>query len=231
LLASSVAVLVAFAFATLARGDDAEKVPLPKAKDFSKLVLAVARSYPTDGTHRYYWPKSGTWPGTTRDVLYMGTRVCEADEQKRCFCCGITFEVFVRAYEKYCADAKKKFRILDLDADGVLRLRREWFGPTAKDRHTVEKAITMFKLGRSVKLEDAQPGDFCQLWRHSGSGHSVVVLSLEKDASGTPVSLRYWSAQGSTNGIGEHSERFSDEKSGVIAAETYVARVGTEDWR
>jgi hypothetical protein len=226
------ALTLAFSLAAFSLADDApkpdDKVPLPKASDFAKLVLEVAKTYPTDGTHGYYWPKSGSWPGTTMDLFYMGKKVGEADPKKRCFCCGITFEVFFRAYENYCAKAKKPFRILDLDADGVLKLRHEWFGPTEKDRTTLQKAITLYKLGKAIPLEDARPGDFCQLWRHSGNGHSVIVVALEKDAAGKPAALRYWSSQGSTNGISENVERFSDEKKGVIAAETYVARVGDE---
>lgn len=225
-LALAVSCVLALALAPAATGDDAEKVPLPAADDFTKLVLEVAKSYPTDGTHKYYWPKSGPWPGTTMDLVYMGKKVATGDAEKRCYCCGITFEVFFRAYERYCEQAKKPFRILDLDADGVLRLRHEWFGPTDKDRTTVQKAIVSYKLGREVPLAEARAGDFCQLWRHSGSGHSVIVVKVEKDEKGTPTALRYWSAQTSTNGIHENTERFSDEKSGVIAAETYVARVG-----
>ncbi len=203
---------------------DTTRVPLPLATDFSKLVLDVARSYPADGTHGYYWPRESDWTGTTRDLFYGGTRVCDGDPQKRCFCCGLTFEVFFRAYEKYCHDAGKPLRILDLDAKGVDALRREWFGPTARDRMTVVKAITKFELGKQVPLEEARPGDFCQLWRHSGSGHSVIVLDVAKDPDGAPASIRYWSTQKTTNGIGENRETFSS--TAVIASETWVARVG-----
>src|SRR5690242_8698586 len=101
--------VLAVAAPLASRGDDAEKVPLPRASEFAKLVLEVAKTYPTDGTHKYYWPKTGTWPGTTRDLFYLGKKVCDGDPEKRCFCCGLTFEVFFRAYEKYCENAKKPF--------------------------------------------------------------------------------------------------------------------------
>jgi hypothetical protein len=218
---------LALAVAATSHADDAAP-PLPAAKDFSKLVMEIAKSYPTDGTHKYYWPKGGSWPGTTRDLFYGDTKIAEGDPEKRCYCCGITFEVFFRAYEKYCKDAKKPFKILDLDAKGVKDLRHEWFGPTEKDRKTVVTAVTKFKLGKEIKLADAREGDFCQLWRHSGNGHSVIVLEVEKDSEGKPTALKYWSTQGSTNGIHENTEKFSDAKSGVIAGETYVARVGKD---
>ncbi|RMG08761.1 MAG: hypothetical protein D6731_21135, partial [Planctomycetota bacterium] len=32
-------------------------------------VLEVLRSYPTDGSYGYYWPKEGGWEGTTQDVV------------------------------------------------------------------------------------------------------------------------------------------------------------------
>jgi hypothetical protein len=222
------AVLAAgLALAGGSRADD-QKTPLPAADDFTKAVLEISKTYPTDGTHKYYWPKKGSWPGTTRDLFYDGEKVCEGDAEKRCFCCGLTFEVFFRAYEKCCQDAKKPFKILDLDAKGVTELRKEWFGPTAEDRHTLEKAITKYNLGKKVDLAQARAGDFCQLWRHSGSGHSVLLLEVEKDSKGKPTALRYWSTQNSTNGVHENTEKFSDEKSGVIEAETYVARVGKD---
>jgi hypothetical protein len=225
------ALLAATAVAQDKKDAGKDQVPLPAADDFSKLVLEVVKGYPTDGTHKYYWPKTGSWPGTTRDLFYLGTKVCAGDAEKRCYCCGITFEVFFRAYEKYCEQAKKPFRILDLDAKGIDALRHEWFGPTDKDRTTLQKAITLYKLGREVKLADARAGDFCQLWRHNGSGHSVILLDVVKE-NGKAAALKYWSAQGSTNGIHENTEKLSmDGKTGVIEAETYLARVGAANGR
>jgi hypothetical protein len=199
---------------------------LPKADDFTKALLEIVKSYPTDGTHKYHWPRQGSWPGTTRDLFYAGEKVCEGDPEKRCYCCGLTFEVFFRAWEKCCEDAKRPFKILSLDPKGVTDLRHEWFGPTEKDRTTLQKAITRFELGKKIDLKDARAGDFCQFWRRSGNGHSVILLEVQKDDAGSPTALRYWSTQSSTNGVHENTEKFGTQKAGVIVEETYVARVG-----
>src|SRR5438874_2444313 len=79
--------------------EPAAEAPLPLATDFAKRVLELAKSYPADGTHRYHWPKGSSWEGTTRDLVYLGQKVATGDPEKRCYCCGLTFEVFFRAYE------------------------------------------------------------------------------------------------------------------------------------
>lgn len=198
---------------------------IPEETQLAKIVLEVAKGYPTDGTHRYHWPKGSSWTGTTRDLFYDGVRVCDGDPEKRCYCCGLTFEVCFRAWEIAAQRAKVPFRIGDLDAKGVHKLRRDWFGVDEHDRKTCQRALVEHKLGRAIKLEDARPGDFVQLWRASKSGHSVVFLGLDRDAAGRAVALRYWSTQKATNGIGERVERF-DGPAAVLPDETYVARAG-----
>lgn len=202
-----------------------DPAPLPPADDFHACVLAIVRTYPTDGTHDYYWPKGSDWAGTTRDLTYDGRKVADGDSQQRCYCCGLTFEVLFRAWERWCVDGKRPFRIGDLSADDLLRFRSLWYGNDG-NRRMIPHALEEFKLGRSVeRLEDAQPGDFVQLWRKSGSGHSVVFLGWKRDADGKIAGIRYWSSQKATHGIGEREEAFGGE-TGVDPEQVYVARVG-----
>src|SRR3954447_14882157 len=96
--------LAAFALALAlevgAQEKDAKKKGfVPTEDELTPFVLEVLRSYPTDGPHTYYWPKGSTWTGTTRDLFYERTRVCDADPEKSAFCCGLTWEVFFRAWE------------------------------------------------------------------------------------------------------------------------------------
>ena len=100
-------------------------------------------------------------------------------------------------------------RILDLDADGVRRLQTQWFG-SPEDRSCLHTAIVGNGLGRRIdRIEDAGPGDFVQLWRTNGTGHSAVFLEAVRE-EGRVVGLRYWSSQGSTNGVARNVERFAD---------------------
>jgi hypothetical protein len=221
-----VAVVVA-ALAAAGRADDgAKKDFLPSEDELSKHVLEVARSYPTDGTHRYFWPKGSTWTGTTRDLFYEKERVCDGDAEKRCYCCGLTFEVFFRAWEAAAKKAGKDFRIGDLDAAGVHKLRRDWFGIDENDRKTCQRALTERGLGHAVPLDRARAGDFVQLWRADKSGHSVVLLAVERDKDGAPSALRYWSTQKSTNGIGERVEKIGHTGHAVLVDEVFAVRAG-----
>ena len=85
----------------------------------------------------------------------------------------------------------------------------------------------MARLGRAIACGDARRGDFAQIWRNNGSGHSVVFLDWVRE-DGAIVGLRYWSTQPATDGIGERVERFDGER-GVDREQIWLARVGDED--
>ena len=77
-------------------------------------------------------------------------------------------------------------------------------------------------LGQSITdLEDARAGDFVQLWRHDGGGHSAVFINWVR-RKGEIVGLTYWSPQSATRGIGYHTEWIGPE--GVKREEIYVGR-------
>lgn len=193
-------------------------------EDFNSYILDALKEYPTDGTHTYYWPKSGGWAGNTQDLYYEGKLFSKGDSKKRCYCCGLTFEIFFKAYKKYCADNKWEFRIANFDSTQLKKFRGQWFGSDG-NRKTLLNAITTNKLGKKVAFSEAQPGDFVQLWRHSGSGHSVVFMSWVRDAQSKIIGMQYWSTQTSTNGVHYHTEYFGGSK-GLKRDETYIARVG-----
>lgn len=199
---------------------------MPTEDEFSKFVMAVVKTYPTDGTHGYYWPKGDAWPGTTCDLLYQGTKACEADPQKRCYCCGLTFEVFAKAWKQWGEGRKREFAIPGVDGKGILDLRADWFGSTGDKRTTLQAAVVSRKLGRAIANPDeARAGDFVQLWRKNGTGHSVVFLEWKKGGDGKVKGIKYWSTQKSTNGIGEREERVAGDD-GVDLEQVYVVRVG-----
>jgi hypothetical protein len=199
---------------------------LPTEKAFRKSLLKIMKSYPTNGKHQYYWPRGGGkgWKGTTCDLVYRGETIAKGDENGRCFCCGLTFEVFFRAYEECLKTKKKEFQIGDLNPKGVKKLISAWFG-SKSNRFCSGTAIPNFNLGRAIpKLKNAKSGDFVQFWRHSGSGHSVVFVGWVKDKQGKITGLRYWSTQKSTKGIGQRTEHIGAK--GIKRDEIYIARVG-----
>ena len=92
-------------------------------------------------------------------------------------------------------------------------------------------AIERFGFGRRIRdLEEAEPGDFMDLNRADGSGHTVVFFGWLR-GSGRIIGLRYWSSQRSTKGIGYNAEYFRDNpphelRGSLMRAPMYIGRVG-----
>jgi hypothetical protein len=69
------------------------------------FVLKVISAYPTNGTYQYHcsWtPREyDIYNGVTEDLWYRGMVVAKAypDGSRVSYCCGFTFEVFVRAMQ------------------------------------------------------------------------------------------------------------------------------------
>jgi hypothetical protein len=182
--------------------------------------LAILREYPTDGSCGYWLPREGTWEGTTQDIVYQGRTLCTGDPQKRSYCCGLTFEVFMKACER--AGLRT---IGTLTPDDAHELRLRFFGDSKRNadrRRLVQEALVTMGLGVAVDPADARAGDFVQFWRHSGSGHQAIFINwvFEKDKV---VGLTYWSSQSSTRGIGYRTE-WIGEKDGIKRDEIYLAR-------
>jgi len=201
-----------------------EPPPLPDADRFAHCVLRIAESYPTDGTHTYYWPKQGAWKGVTSDVKYNGKLVTTGDAQGRCHCSGITWEVFMRAIDEYNNDSQEK-ALHTWTEEEVKRFQFLWFGSDGNKR-CIHNAVLTFGIGQEVKnLDEARPGDFVQFWRGNGSGHSCIFQDWVRDDTGKITHLKYWSAQKKTNGIGYNQETVGDEK-GIILDQVYIVRIG-----
>jgi len=212
-------------------GAPATRDDVPKSGELNAYVLSVLRSYPTDGTHGYHWPKDESappeaWRGNAHALVYGGQTLSAADPRQRCHCSGLTFEVFLEAWRAWTRAKGLPDTIAGLDLEGVRRLQKQWFG-SPQDRSTLRTALVENGLGTQLKdLEQARPGEFVQLWRHDGSGHAAVFLAWERGPDGSRAGLRYWSTQKSTNGIGERVETFGNIGHSVNAGELYLCRVG-----
>jgi hypothetical protein len=216
---------IALGFAGCGERDAATAASVPKAGELNSFVLERVRAYPTDGTHGYWWPKGDPWRGTTKTLTYAGEVLCEGDAQGRCYCSGLTFEVFLDAWFAWARAHGLPERIADLDLAGMKRFQDQWYG-TSGDRKTLRTALVENGLGQDVQHADAEPGDFVQFWRHDRSGHCAVFLAWERDAAGAVTGLHYWSAQKSTSGIGERAESFGPDGRRVLRDETWIVRPG-----
>lgn len=161
--------------------------------DLNTKVVTLLNTYPTDGTHKYHWVNG--FDGVTGDLVYDKVTIAKTDDYYRTYCCGLTFEI----YFKVAAAAGVKFA----SPKALKQIKADWFVATGKRGGPVD-ALVSRGLGKEIKLLDAQPGDFCQIWRKNGSGHSVIFLGHDQGK------LSYWSTQPSTDGIGRRTESFGN---------------------
>ena len=147
----------------------------------------------------YKWPAN--IDGSIGDVLYKGKRILKGNPDDFTYCCGITLQAYLMA-----CDAVGK----DLGTpEDVMNIRRTWFIAQNVKQPVYMNPGPLDALGangRAVKLLEAEPGDLIQLWRKSGSGHSVIFINTYTENGYR--ALKYWSTQKGTNGIGYRTEYF-----------------------
>jgi hypothetical protein len=200
---------------------EAEEVPL---SDMNAVIWTIAQSYPTDGTHTYYWPSEGTWAGTTQDIWYRDELVAEGDPDGRCFCVGLTWEVYMQAFDQLDEETSGDGTLNGLTVDDLYSFRTDFYVRELLGSGVVE-AFDNYGLGETVTdWEDAQQGDIIQLWRYNSTGHSVLFHSWERDLDGSIQGLTYWSTQSSTDGIDVNTEWFGTSEWDINPSYLYIAR-------
>jgi len=197
----------------------------PLDSDFNDILIELLESYPTDGTHDYYWPEDGGWYGTTQDIYYQGELVAEGDPEGRCFCVGLTWEVYMRAFEAADKMTGGTGSLNGMTVSDLTEFRIDWFIRDLWGDGNVD-ALENYGLGERVtNLEDAQHGDIVQFWRNSGSGHNNLFIEwVRADDDNTIIGLTYWSTQGSTDGIGYNTEYFGSSGSSINPSYLFLAR-------
>lgn len=182
--------------------------------EFNDEVLHLIKSYPTDGTHDYDWPRQGaSFDGVTKDLMYKGVQVAKSRPDGKTYCCGLTFEVWFALATKLGIDL--------ISAPNAKRIKSDWFVATGKRGGPVDALVPRY-YGIEIKhIQDAKPGDFVQLWRHSGSGHSVILMDK------TSTSITYWSTQPVTKGIGIHTEIFDRPEMKNSIFKMFIVRATT----
>jgi hypothetical protein len=208
---------------------DPGTAPLDSA--FNDVVVELMDGYPTDGSYGYYWPSGSDWLGTTRDLWYLDTQVAEGDPQHRSYCVGLTWEVFLRAWEQVDAAVEGDGTVNGMGLSDLTEFRVDWFVRELYGDGVVS-AVENYGIGEQITdWEDVRPGDFVQFWRHSGSGHNNIFVQWERDGDGEIEGLTYWSTQSSTDGISENTEYFGSSGSSIDPAYFFAARVYMpEDW-
>lgn len=226
-----------------------ELIPDDAEGALNPYVLKVVSAYPLDGSYPYHcsWtPREyDIYNGVTQDLWYQGMVVAKAyPDGSRCsYCCGFTFEVFVRAM---------KLRNIQkgLDPDNfngmtftdLFNLLQLWYIEGKGDSE--QRGIVAYGLGRAItELEDARPGDFLSYSTTPAGGHSVIFIDWLREDSppldkggqgGVPtkgkiIGLKYFSSNLSgSHGVGYGQGKFSDCNNGrgLLRNSLKIGRVG-----
>jgi hypothetical protein len=208
--------------------DDAEGALNP-------YVLKVISAFPLDGSYPYHcsWePREyDIYNGVTQDLWYKGMVVAKAyPDGSRCsYCCGYTFEVFVRAMK--LRNIQKGLDPDDFNgmtfAD-LFNLLQLWYIEGKGDSE--QRGIVGYGLGRAITdFEEVRPGDFLSYSTTPPGGHSVVFIDWIRDDRKKITGLKYFSSNLSgTRGVGYGQGKFSDANNGrgLLRNSLRIARVG-----
>jgi hypothetical protein len=189
---------------------------LDNYEQYGKDVLQISKKLGSQFLNKgYRWEKGLS--GTPIDIKSSnGETIFAKTPDGSSYCTGFSFAVFIISLWN---------RRNKLDKNLIRKLQKEWNQgkPEEKPKLCVN-AIVSNNLGKEVTLEEANPGDFVQLWRQKGSGHSAILV--EKIKKGDKIiGIKYYTSNSSTKGPGEGQEKFTDSGGSVIRDNTYFARI------
>jgi len=172
------------------------------------FVLKVVSAYPTNGTYQYHcsWkPREyDIYNGVTQDMWYRGMVVAKAypDGSRVSYCCGFTFEVFVRAMKlRNIQNGLDPDDFNGMTFNDLFNALQLWYIEGEGDSE--QRAIIGYGLGNAVtNFEDARPGDFLSYSTTPAGGHSVIFMGWLRDDQNHIIGLRYFSSNLSSNSIG-----------------------------
>ncbi len=183
------------------------------------FVLKVITGYPLDGSYQYHcsWkPREyDIYNGVTQDLWYHGMVVAKAyPDGSRCsYCCGFTFEVFVRAMKlRNLQSGLEPDDFNGMTFNDLFNALQLWYIEGKGDSEA--RAITAYGLGTTVtNFAAARPGDFISYSTTPAGGHSVIFLGWLRDDpldASKITGLKYFSSNLSSNGPGYGQAHFSD---------------------
>ena len=190
------------------------------AADYRPLndqIVALVGSYPLDGRHPYGWVPDQHTDGVSQPLVWEGVTLGEPDEERSVHCSGITFEVYVQALSQSAP-------VQPPTGEMLLDLKEDWYIRQGTRSGPVD-ALASRGLGVPIAtLDDLQPGDFVQFWRNNGNGHSAIFIEHTRYRSGAVRGLVFWSAQGSSEGLGYRRVSIGSGESQVSPGNLYGVR-------
>ena len=218
-----------------------EMIPDDEEGSLNPYIMRVIAAYPLDGSYPYHcsWePREyDIYNGVTQDLWYQGMVVAKAyPDGSRCsYCCGFTFEVFVRAMKlRNIQQGRDPDDFNGMTFHDLFNLLQIWYIEGKGDSE--QRGIVAYGLGRAITdLEQARPGDILSYSTTPPGGHSTIFIDWQRDEQNRIVGLKYFSSNLSgTRGVGYGSGKFSDANNGrgILRNSLKIARVGAiKDYR
>lgn len=199
-------------------------------------VLKVISGYPLDGSYPYHcgWtPREyDIYNGVTQDMWYKGMVVAKAyPDGSRCsYCCGFTFEVFIRAMK--LRNIQKGLEPEDFNGmtfNDLFNMLQLWYIEGKGDSE--QRGIVGYGLGEAITdLEQVRAGDFLSYSTTPAGGHAVIFIDWIRDEQHKIVGMKYFSSNLSgSKGVGYGQGKFSDSNNGkgLLRNSLKIARVGS----
>ena len=161
-------------------------------------------TYPKDGTYPYCWSyygdECGDMWGMIWGTYYQDQEVFPGGLD--CFCSGHTLEVFFDAYERWQVDhgvpLDTPYGDLTMNSLDVGDFYQFWQGFGVTYYASAADAFEDAGIGHNIYEEDwddAITGDFINISRDTGSGHSAIFVDWVYDGM-HKAGLRYYGCQG-----------------------------------
>jgi hypothetical protein len=212
-----------------------EMIPDDDEGSLNPYVLKVISAYPLDGSYPYHcgWtPREyDIYNGVTEDQWFKGMVVAKAyPDGSRCsYCCGFTFEVFIRAMK--LRNVQKGLDPDDFNGmtfNDLFNLLQLWYIEGPGDCE--QRGIVGYGLGKAITdFEQVKPGDFLSYSTTPPGGHAVIFIDWLRDEQKKIIGLKYFSSNLSgTKGVGYGQGKFSDANNGrgLLRNSLRIARVG-----
>ena len=205
----------------------------PPARDhdttLNSYVQQVISTY-DDGYYPYLLNTDyANYNGVSENLYFADRLLAKAHPSgnRATHCVGITFEVFFKAMQA-------RNRKLGLDAGDFNKMTFEelydfmliWYAAGGnKQVNNIVIAVEEYGLGKGInRFEDARAGDFMDISRTNGTGHTVIFQNWIRNGDGQITGIRYWSSQES--GVGFNTEYFDTSGQGIVCSnQVYIARV------
>lgn len=188
--------------------------------NLNPVLLEVAAEYPSDGSYgqlpRSEWDTS---LGLSADLYYAGKLKYRGDPQKRSYCSGLMFEIYLEACKRSAGDDEV---ILKSVPEGYFHhFRKDFYGVDGNEQ-TLVRAISDRGLGKRIRrLSNAKPGDLVQFWRNNGTGHAVLFLDCAfRDR--LPSEITYWSVQ--FGGVRIMKEKIGNGEQDIDLSRIFIVR-------